>query len=52
MSYLSPQTKRQIVVITVPGASRFGMAESDDKSPPDPLGGHIIAYALSDTRKE
>ena len=52
MSYLSPQTKRQIVVITVPGAGRFGMAESEDKSPPDPLGGHIIAYALSDTRKE
>jgi hypothetical protein len=46
MSYLSPRTKRQIVVIAVPGASRFGMAESDDKSPPDPLGGHIIAYAL------
>jgi quinate dehydrogenase (quinone) len=46
MSYLSPRTKRQIVVITVPGASRFGMAESDDKSPPDPRGGHIIAYAL------
>ena len=46
MSYLSPQTKRQIVVITVPGAGRFGMAESEDKSPPDPLGGHIIAYAL------
>ena len=46
MSYLSPRTQRQIVVIAVPGASRFGMAESDDKSPPDPLGGHIIAYAL------
>jgi glucose dehydrogenase len=46
MSYLSPHTQRQIVVITVPGAGRFGMAESDDKSPPDPLGGHIIAYAL------
>jgi quinate dehydrogenase (quinone) len=46
MSYLSPRTKRQIVVITVPGAGRFGMAESDDKSPPDPLGGHVIAYAL------
>ena len=52
MSYLSPQTKRQIVVLTVPAARRFGMAESDDKSPSDPLGGHIIAYALSDTRKE
>jgi quinate dehydrogenase (quinone) len=46
MSYLAPRSKRQIVVITVPGAGRFGMAESDDKSPPDPLGGHIIAYAL------
>jgi membrane-bound PQQ-dependent dehydrogenase (glucose/quinate/shikimate family) len=52
MSYLSPKSKRQIVVITVPGAGRFGMAESEDKSPPDPLGGHIIAYALSDTRRE
>lgn len=46
MSYLSPRTQRQIVVITVPGAGRFGMAESEDKSPPDPLGGHIIAYTL------
>lgn len=52
MSYLSPKSKRQIVVITVPGAGRFGMAESEDRSPPDPLGGHIIAYALSDTRQE
>lgn len=47
MSYLSPRTKRQIIVITVPGASRFGTAESDDTSPPDPLGGHIIAYSLT-----
>ena len=46
MSYLTPRTKRQIVVITVPGAGRFGMAESEEKSPADPLGGHIIAYAL------
>ncbi|HET9445405.1 MAG TPA: hypothetical protein VFO35_04055, partial [Steroidobacteraceae bacterium] len=46
MSYLSPQTKRQIVVITVPAARRFGMAEAEGASPPDPLGGHIIAYAL------
>ena len=46
MSYLSPRTHRQIVVLTVPGASGFGMAESDDKSTADPLGGHIIAYAL------
>jgi quinate dehydrogenase (quinone) len=49
MSYLSPRTGRQIVVITVPGASRFGMAESDDRSPPDPLGGHVIAYSLPET---
>jgi quinate dehydrogenase (quinone) len=46
MSYLSPQTKRQIIVIAVPGSGRFGMAESDEKSAPDPLGGHVIAYAL------
>jgi membrane-bound PQQ-dependent dehydrogenase (glucose/quinate/shikimate family) len=47
MSYLSPQTKRQIIVITVPAERRFGMAESDEKRPPpDPLGGHVIAYAL------
>jgi quinate dehydrogenase (quinone) len=46
ISYLSPQTKRQVVVITVPGSRRFGMAESEGASPPDPLGGHIIAYAL------
>jgi hypothetical protein len=46
MSYLGPRTRRQIVVITVPGADRFGMAESGDTSPPDPLGGHVIAYAL------
>jgi membrane-bound PQQ-dependent dehydrogenase (glucose/quinate/shikimate family) len=52
MSYLSPRTKRQIVVITVPGAGRFGMAESEEKSAADPLGGHVIAYALSDTRPE
>jgi hypothetical protein len=30
----------------VPAARRFGMAESEGASPPDPLGGHIIAYAL------
>lgn len=46
MSYLTSKTQRQIVVITVPGAGRFGTAESQVGSPPDPLGGHIIAYAL------
>jgi quinate dehydrogenase (quinone) len=46
MSYLAPRSRRQIVVITVPGAGRFGMAESGDPAPPDPLGGHVIAYAV------
>jgi quinate dehydrogenase (quinone) len=46
MSYLSPRTGRQIVVITVPGASHLRLAEFDNESPPDPRGGHIIAYAL------
>ena len=47
MSYLSPKTRRQVIVITVPAERRFGMAESDQRRPPpDPLGGHVIAYAL------
>jgi hypothetical protein len=47
MSYLSPKTKRQVIVITVPAERRFGMVESDERRPPpDPLGGYVIAYAL------
>jgi glucose dehydrogenase len=47
-SYLGPKTQRQIVVITVPTAEHgFGYG-----TPPleqeNPLGGHIIAYALPD----
>ncbi|MBC7984838.1 MAG: PQQ-binding-like beta-propeller repeat protein [Candidatus Obscuribacterales bacterium] len=50
MSYLGPKSKKQIVVITVPNAERrFGYAQTpapDEKE--DPLGGHVIAYALSE----
>lgn len=46
MTYLSPKSQRQIVVIPVPAAQRrFGM--DDGKSAEvDPEGGHLIAYAL------
>ena len=53
MTYLSPKTKRQVVVITVPNEQRTfarrapartgGQVEEPDE---DPQGGHIIAYAL------
>jgi len=50
MSYLGPKSKKQIVVLTVPNAERtFGYAQApapDEKE--DPLGGHVIAYALAD----
>jgi membrane-bound PQQ-dependent dehydrogenase (glucose/quinate/shikimate family) len=49
MTYLSPQTKRQIVVLTVPAASRgFPGARRGrrDAPPEDPKGGYVIAYAL------
>ena len=51
MSYVSPRTKRQIVIITVPGSRGFGMAEGDDGAGVDPLGGHVIAYALPQSAK-
>jgi quinate dehydrogenase (quinone) len=54
MTYMSPKTKRQIVVLTVPNEQRGfsrrapprtgGQTESEE--PQDPQGGHIIAYAL------
>ena len=47
MSYIAPQSGKQIVVITVPNAQRrFGMEAPDDKTEEDPQGGHVIAYAL------
>jgi quinate dehydrogenase (quinone) len=50
MSYLGPKTKKQIVILTVPNAElRFGYAappSADDQQ--DPLGGHVIAYALAE----
>jgi len=50
MSYLGPKTHKQIVVLTVPNAERgFGYAEAaKDGNEKDPLGGHVIAYALGD----
>jgi glucose dehydrogenase len=48
MSYLSPQTKRQIVVLTVPNVNRtFGVRPAGPTpEEEDPQGGHIIAYGL------
>jgi quinate dehydrogenase (quinone) len=48
MSYLGPKSKKQIVIITVPNAQRrFGYAVAPDPTEKeDPLGGHVIAYAL------
>jgi quinate dehydrogenase (quinone) len=50
MSYLGPKSKKQIVVLTVPNASRtFGYAQApgpDEQE--DPLGGHVIAYGIAD----
>lgn len=51
MTYLSPKTKRQIVVITVLNQQRSftrrgGGNQSEQAE--DPEGGHIIAYALPD----
>ena len=48
MSYLSPKTRRQIVVIAVPNASRrFGVQPPNPQpGEEDPQGGHLIAYAL------
>jgi quinate dehydrogenase (quinone) len=40
MTYLSPRSNRQIVVITVPDTGRFATPQDDA------LGGHVIAYAL------
>jgi membrane-bound PQQ-dependent dehydrogenase (glucose/quinate/shikimate family) len=49
MSYLAPQSRRQVVVLTVPNSSRrFGMPQRPGvpEETQDEEGGHIIAYAL------
>ena len=51
MTYLSPKTGRQIVVITVPNQQRTfsrrpPRPDAEPQEPEDPQGGHIIAYAL------
>jgi quinate dehydrogenase (quinone) len=53
MTYLSPRTKRQIVVLAVTNTTRgFGRSASargaaaPPPEPEDPRGGHVIAYAL------
>jgi quinate dehydrogenase (quinone) len=49
MSYLGPKTKKQIVVLTVPNAQRrFGYSQPGAEENEDPLGGHVIAYALGE----
>lgn len=50
MSYVSPASQRQIVILTVPSIQRkFGYPQQgrEDDEPEDPEGGHIIAYALN-----
>lgn len=49
MSYLTPRSKRQVIVLTVPSSSRrFGMPPrpGETPEPEDAEGGHILAYAL------
>jgi quinate dehydrogenase (quinone) len=48
MTYISPKTKRQIVVVTVPNDQRiFGRrAAGQPVKGGDEAGGHVIAYAL------
>ncbi len=45
MTYVSPRSQRQIIVVAVPAARRFGM-DDGSPAPVDPEGGHLIAYAL------
>ena len=53
MSYVSPQTGKQYVLLTVPGAASVsvGVDHSDGDQASDPVnngGGYVIAYALPD----
>jgi hypothetical protein len=52
MTYSSPRSHRQIVVLTVPPLNRLPFARPQPGPPPpltdeEKLGGYIIAYALS-----
>ena len=49
MSYVSPATGKQYVLVTVPGAGRPAPSadhEVGTQAPPAPTGGQVIAYAL------
>jgi quinate dehydrogenase (quinone) len=46
MSYLSPKSKRQIIVMAVPNRQRQLGMTTDEPADVEPEGGHIIAYAL------
>ena len=49
MSYISPKTGKQYVIVTVPGDGRprtSGGHTEENEDPPLPLGGKVIAYAL------
>jgi len=49
ISYRTPKSGKQIVVITVPNAQRrMGMPMQDAPADVDPEGGHVIAYGLGD----
>ena len=49
MSYLTPQSRRQVIVLTVPNSSRrFGIPQrpGTPEEKEDEAGGHIVAYGL------
>ncbi|MGI1680248.1 MAG: membrane-bound PQQ-dependent dehydrogenase, glucose/quinate/shikimate family [Cellvibrionaceae bacterium] len=47
MSYLSPKTKQQMIVVAVPAFGRdYGGARAETPEDEDPEGGYIIAYRL------
>ncbi|MDZ7668759.1 MAG: hypothetical protein U5Q16_04805 [Gammaproteobacteria bacterium] len=51
MSYVSPITKRQTVLVTLPGSSELEMAHAERAGNPDSAeaaGGYVIAYRLAD----
>ena len=53
MSYVSPKTGKQYVLLTLPGEAAIGVGadHSGDTSSPTAVnagGGHVVAYALPD----